>query len=192
MRETRPLGTEAGRAASEQPALRHGHLVHARYDEVVEKPDVDLLEDRLEPGRQLDIARARFANARRVIVEKDYRRGVATQAGLQDLAGIHCGSVDGPVEKILHGKQAIACGQEYDAEDLALVAGEMQRQEAAHGLAAAEDRGRLDLLEGGAAQKFPRGDERGRLGGPDAIGARERVSILAEEPMTPPWRSRSA
>ena len=87
-----------------------------------------------------------------------------------------------PRNRSLTAMRAIASGQQQDAEHLALVVGEMQREEAAHRNAAAQYRAGLDLLERprDAAARAPR-RTRPALAGPHAGRSAERAGALAEE-----------
>jgi len=106
----------------------------AGHDEMVEDPDVDQCQRRLEVLRQELVGTARLGRAARVVVCQRHRGGVALQRALHDLARVDRGLRQRAAEHLHGTEQPILGVEKQHDENLVLEPGAVQTQPVAQRL----------------------------------------------------------
>ena len=123
-----PFYTLTGAVAtgSEEPTLGKGRELAVGHDEVIERPDVDERERLLQRLGQELIGTAGLGHARRMVVRKDHRRGIARERGLDDFARINAGLRERAAEEFVGGEQPVLAVEEQADEHFVWSRGQEQ------------------------------------------------------------------
>lgn len=104
----------------QQSTLAERHRLPVADDHVVQHPHIDKRQGFFEARRQHLVRLTRLGDPGGMIMRQNNRGRIMIQCPLDDLAGVHGGTVYGAVEELLERQHAVSIVEKHAAEDLML------------------------------------------------------------------------